>query len=168
VKNRDGTLREQAIPRVHLVKFGSYGQENETNNPVHEVDIMARIDTALEEQGSLDENKPKLHGLVLEGLSPYGMGAGGQMAALEIAAMSGMPVVRVGRSDPGGRTGTIPFDLTIEGSNLDTNKARLLLIAAMLKLGRPPKANDPRHPTREERGAVIAKIAEFQEIFENH
>jgi L-asparaginase/Glu-tRNA(Gln) amidotransferase subunit D len=168
MKNGDGTLREEAVPRVSLVKMGSYGQEDETDNPDEEVDILARIDRALKEQNLPNEKKPKLHGFVLEGRSPYGTGGGSQMAALEIAALSGMPVVKVGRCDPGGRTATNPNDLTIEGSNLDATKARLLLIAAMLKLGRLPKAIDPKHPTREEKQAVMAKIAEFQEIFEDH
>jgi hypothetical protein len=80
-----------------------------------------------------------------------------------------MPVVRVGRADPGGR---VPSDgrdsLSIAGSNLDTNKARLLLMASMMKLGRLPKAKDPRNPTADERKSVQAKLAEYQEIFENH
>ena len=114
---------------------------------------------------------PKLHGFVLEGMSPYGTGARSQHAALAIAALSGMPVVRVGRADTGGRVPLLPRgldDLTILGSNLDTNKARLLLMAAMLKLGRLPRARDPRNPTKGEREAVVAKMAQFQEIFENH
>jgi len=41
-------------------------------------------------------------------------------------------------------------------------------MAAMLKLGRLPKAKDPRNPSRNERAAVVAKIEEFQEIFETH
>ena len=48
------------------------------------------------------------------------------------------------------------------------NKARLLLMAAMLKLGRLPKARDPRNPTRQERAATVAAVTRFQEIFENH
>ena len=79
-----------------------------------------------------------------------------------------MPTVRVGRADPGGRVPSGWDDLTIAGSNLDTNKARLLLMASMLKLGRLPKARDPRNPTKTERAATVAKVAEFQEIFENH
>ena len=168
VKNSDGSLRAESIPRVHIVKFGYYMEEDETGNPDHEVDIMSRIEKAMTEQNSPDRALPKLHGFVLEGSSPYARGTKGQMAALDIAALSGMPVVRVGRSDPGGRVDTDPTDLTIEGSNLDTTKARLLLMAAMLKLGRPPKAQDPGNPTPQEREAVIAKVAEFQEIFETH
>ena len=60
------------------------------------------------------------------------------------------------------------MDLAATGSNLDTNKARLLLIAAMLKLGRLPKARDPRNPTIAEREAVNARLARFQEIFDSH
>ena len=91
-----------------------------------------------------------------------------QHKALEIATFSGMPVARVGRADPGGRVPSGWDDLTIAGSNLDTNKARLLLMAALLKLGRLPKARDPRNPTKAERAATVTKVAQYQEIFENH
>jgi L-asparaginase len=59
-------------------------------------------------------------------------------------------------------------DPFIQGSNLDANKARLLLIAAMLRLGRLPRARDPRHPTAQEWNATRAKVAQFQELFESH
>jgi hypothetical protein len=90
------------------------------------------------------------------------------MAALTIAAFSGLPVVKAARSDAGGRVPSNFNDVFIEASNLDANKARLLLIAAMLKLGRLPRAKNPRNPTREERAATIKKVNEFQEIFETH
>jgi L-asparaginase len=168
VKDLDGLLLANSIPRVHIVKYGHFMGEDESGNPDHEVDIIARIKKGLVEQRSIESKVPKLHGFVMEGQSPYAIGTKGQMAALSIAALSGMPVVRVGRSDPGGRVTTDPTDLTIEGSNLDANKARLLLMACMLKFGRLPKSKDPRNPTRTEREAVIAKIADFQEIFEAH
>ena len=142
--------------------------EDETANPDNEVDIIARIDKALQEQASSDAASPRLHGFVLEGSSPYGLGGMSQHRALEVAAFSGMPVARVGRADPGGRVPSGWDDLTIAGSNLDTNKARLLLMAAMLKLGRLPKARDPRNPTREERAATVSAVERFQEIFERH
>ena len=168
VKDGDGRLRGESIPRVHIVKYGAYMDEDETGNPDNEVDIMARIQKGLAEQGIVDPQAPKLHGFVLEGSSPYGLAAMSQHRALEIAAFSGMPTVRVGRADPGGRVPSGWDDLTIAGSNLDTNKARLLLMAAMLKLGRLPKARDARNPTKAERKATVAKVAEFQEIFERH
>ena len=168
IKNADGTLKGEAIPRVHIVKFGSLMGEDRTHNPDHEVDIIARIQRGLAEQANADPASPKLHGFIYEGQSPFGTGAGGQGAALNLAALSGMPVVLVGRSDPGG---TVPLGrspLVISGSNLDSTKARLLLMAAMMNLGRLPKARDPKNPTDAERSAVAAKNAEYQEIFSFH
>ena len=168
VKNADGTLRGEIIPRVNIVKYGAYMDEEDAENPDNEVDIMARIQKAREEQDRAETDALPFHGFVLEGTSPYGMGSGSQHTALAIAAFSGMPVVRVARADPGGMVPVARNPLTIAGSNLDTNKARLLLIAAMLKLGRLPKAKDARKPTAMERKAVLAKIAEFNKIFESH
>ena len=168
IKNADGTLRGEAIPRVHIVKFGFLMEEDKTHNPDHEVDIIARIERGLAQQASADPASPNLHGFIYEGQSPFGTGAGGQGAALNLAAFSGMPVVSVGRSDPGG---TVPLGrspLMIAGSNLDSTKARLLLMAAMMKLGRLPKALDPKNPTSDERSAVAAKNSQYQEIFSSH
>ena len=168
VKDDAGALLEEAVPRVHIVKYGAYMDEDETANPDNEVDIIARIDKGLREQASSDPQSPRLHGFVLEGSSPYGLASMSQHSALEVATFSGMPVARVGRADPGGRVPSGWDDLTIAGSNLDCNKARLLLMAAMLKFGRLPKARDPRNPTKAERAATVAAVARFQEIFENH
>ena len=168
VKDSGGGLLPTAVPRVNIIKHASYMGEDDSLDPDQEVDILARINKALADQKSPDENSPRLHGLVLEGTSPYGLGTTSQMAALAIAVYSGLPVVRVGRSDPGGRVPGYMHDLSIAGSNLDANKARLLLMASMLKLGRFPKAKDPRDPTSKEKDALLEKIAEFQEIFESH
>lgn len=168
IKNPDGTLKGETIPRVHIFKNGFYSQKDETENPDQEVDVFAKIDQAIAEQKSPDEREPKLHGFVFEGTTPYARGAKSVLKALDIGAYSGIPVVRVARGDPSGRVATNWEDLTIEGSNLTATKARLLLAASMLKLGRLPKANDPRHPTAAERHAVVEKIRAFQEIFETH
>jgi hypothetical protein len=85
-----------------------------------------------------------------------------------IAAYNGIPVIRVGRSDPGGFVPPHPEKPSIVGSNLDANKAVMLLTAAMLKLGRLPRAADPENPTEEEREAVMEKIAQYQEIIDQH
>lgn len=168
IKDANGALLEDVMPRVHITKYGAYMAENAEGNPDSEVDIFSRIEKGLAERNSPDEGSVKLHGFVLEGASPYAFGTEAQMAALTIAAYNGFPVVKVGRADPGGRVPSNPNDAFIEGSNLDTNKARLLLIASMLKLGRMPRAVDPRNPTPDERTALLAKIAQFQEIFETH
>ena len=171
VKDDGGALRGEIIPSVHIVKWGAYMDEDDTGSPDHAPDVLAKINQGLSDQNSGDPAACQLQGFVLEGMSPYGMGSRSQQAALTIAACSGMPTVRVGRADTGGRVPFFPSgldDLTILGSNLDTNKARLLLMAALLKLGRLPKARDPRNPTKAERQAILAKVAQFQEIFESH
>jgi len=105
---------------------------------------------------------------VFEGLSPYAYGSGSQREALKIAAFSGMPVVRVGRADPGGMVPKRGWPHAVTGSNLDANKARMLLMASMLKLGRWPKAKDPRHPTPGECDALFAAVAAYQALFDTH
>ena len=168
VKDSEGGLLPEVIPRVHLVKYGAYSDQDDGDDPDAEVDIMARIDKALGEQHRHAEGAPPFHGFVLEGLSPYGFGSGSQREALMIAAFSGMPVVRVGRSDPGGMVPPGRWPYGISGSNLDANKARLLLMATMLRLGRMPKAADPRRPSASERRALFTKIEDFQRIFDAH
>ena len=168
IKDDQGDLLATAIPRVHMVKFGAYMSEDPSGNPQTEVDILARIEKGVADQRSSDPDAPKLHGFVLEGLSPYGMATESQSAALRIAAFNGMPTVKVGRSDLGGRVPSRPGGLMIEGNNLDANKARLLLMASMLKLGRLPAAKDPLNPTADERQATVEKLGAYQEIFESH
>ena len=168
IKDKEGALLEDVMPRVHITKYGAYMAENAAGSPESEVDIYSRVEKGLLERADKKPGTPKLHGFVLEGASPYAFGTESQMAALTMAAYSGFPVVKVGRADPGGRVPSNANDAFIEGSNLDTNKARLLLIASMLKLGRLPRAADPMNPTQAERSALLAKIAEFQKIFETH
>ena len=169
IRDDQGKLIPQSIPRVKIIKYASYSQEDERGDPMEEVDIISWVEKANRDQSSeRDSKRPRLHGLVFEGLSPYAVGGPAQMQALWFAAASGLPVVRVGRSDPGGRVITDPNDLTIEGSNLDSTNARLLLIASMLKLGRLPRAANPLNPTNEERSRIIEKVSEFQSIFDSH
>jgi L-asparaginase len=166
IKDSSLALIHSAIPHVSIFKYASYSQEDESGDPEQEVEIMARIQKILSDRST--PGRPKLHGIVYEGLSPYAVGSVSQLRALWIAAFSGIPVVRVGRSDPGGRVITDPNDPTIEGSNLDSNKARLLLIASMLKLGRLPRSSNPTNPSQQDRKYLAEKIALFQEIFETH
>jgi hypothetical protein len=168
VKDGSGGLLPEVIPRVHLVKYGAFMDEDGLDDPDDEVDIMARIARGLDEERRVGEGAPPFHGFVLEGLSPYGFGSGSQREALAIAAFSGMPVVRVGRADPGGMVPPGRWPYGIDGSNLDANKARLLLMASMLRLGRLPKADDPRRPAAAERAALLEKLGAYQQIFDAH
>ncbi len=168
VRDGDGALLPAAVPYVHIVKSGAYMSVDPSGDPDAEVDIIARIEKGVSDRRSADPRVPKLHGFVMEGLNPYGVGTESQMRALRLAAFHGIPTVTVGRADPGGRVPQRPGDVFVQGSNLDANKARLLLMASLLKLGPLPLAKDPRNPTPGERSATLAKVEQYQAIFETH
>ncbi|MFM9971942.1 MAG: asparaginase domain-containing protein [Burkholderiales bacterium] len=159
VKVANGELLGSAIPQVSMVKSGRYMPESEGETPETEVDILARIERNLQ--------TAPLAGFVGEGAAPFGGLTRSIDAALECAVYSGMPVVKVGR---GNAEGMVPITLGvfIAGSNLTANKARLLLMACLLKFGALPVAADPTHPTAGERSAAQAAIAKYQEIFNTH
>jgi L-asparaginase len=109
-----------------------------------------------------------LAGFVVDGLSPYGRPVSPARHRLMLrAAHSGLPVVRVGR---GNTEGFVPLDnpLFIGGSNLTATKARLLLMACLMKFGALPPAADPDNPTSVESTAVGEKVAGYQAVFNTH
>jgi L-asparaginase len=59
-------------------------------------------------------------------------------------------------------------DACITDSNLTATKARILLMAALMKLGSLPPAVDPDNPTPQERAAVREKVRQYQTIFDSH
>ena len=83
------------------------------------------------------------------------------------AAFCGMPVVLVGR---GNAEGFVPPPAApfIGGRNLTATKARLLLMACLMKLGSVPAAADPDRPTASEVDAAHQKIRKYQEVFDTH
>jgi L-asparaginase len=83
------------------------------------------------------------------------------------AVHSGVPVVRVGR---GNTEGFVPLHdpSFIGGLNLTATKARLLLLACLMKFGSLPPAADPEHPTSDELAATCKKIAAYQTVFDTH
>jgi hypothetical protein len=83
------------------------------------------------------------------------------------AVNSGLPVVRVGR---GNTEGFVPLHdpFFIGGSNLTVTKARLLLMACLMKFGNLPPAASPDHPTSEEAAATREKVADYQKVFDTH
>ncbi|MBI68371.1 MAG: hypothetical protein CL777_06475 [Chloroflexi bacterium] len=168
IKDDDGSLIGNAIASVHLIKYGHYMAEEDSSDPDLEVDIIARINRGIDQEHFTADQSPLFHGFVLEAAAGSGSALPSQMSALAIATFNGFPVVRVGRGDHEGPLPANPLDLTIEGSNLDATKARVLLRAAMLKLGRLPKARDPRNPTSIEREATVKAISKFQELFDTH
>jgi hypothetical protein len=159
IKNAQGELLGEAIPRVTIVKSGNYHADHYEDEPEREVDILARLEQNLEDS--------PLAGFVIEGLSPYGTPtANAPNTALLRAVYSGMPVVSVGRGNNEGFTAQ--RDVFLGGNNLTATKARLLLMACLMKLGSLPPAADPDHPSEGEREAVLAKLAQYQAIFDSH
>jgi L-asparaginase len=106
-------------------------------------------------------------GFVLEGLVPDGAMTSELRQQIMITALfSGLPSVRVGRGSPEGFVD--PHPLFIAGSNLTATKARMLLMACLLKFGSLPIAVDPAHPTTTEVAATQAALKADQAIFDTH
>jgi len=89
-------------------------------------------------------------------------------AALKRATFSGMPVVKVSRGNTSGFVDASRDPLAIAGSNLTATKARLLLMACLMRLGSLPLAVDPNKPTEAETEATKAKLAQYQDVFNTH
>jgi hypothetical protein len=160
VKDAAGDLLAAAIPKVTIVKHARYLPEDTSGDASSEVDILARIENNL--------RVAPLAGFVAEGSAPFGAMSNSVDAALKRATFSGMPVVKVGRGNAGGFVDATRDPLAIAGSNLTATKARLLLMACLLKLGCLPPALDPANPTPAETDATRAKLQQFQEIFDTH
>lgn len=161
-KDTDG-LVPTAMPQVTITKYGRYAATRvDTDSPPNtenEVEILARIEANLA--------TAPLAGFVCEGMSPYAIADPARNAALSVAAFAGMPVVRTGRGNTGGMA--YRTDPTfISGNNLTATKARILLMAALLKLGALPPAKNPFHPTSDERTATEQAVARYQTLFDSH
>lgn len=160
IKDDRGWLLPSALPQVRFAKTARYLPSSPDLSGEGEVEIHARVAKNLAEE--------PLAGFVAEGHAGNAKLARPLDAALLEAACSGMPVVRVGR---GNAEGVIPRNrdgLTIGGSNLTANKARVLLMACMLKLGALPPAADPKNPTSQDIAAIKEKVAAYQAIFDTH
>lgn len=160
VKDAEGGLLATAIPKVTIVKHARYLPEDTSGNAESEVDILARIAQNLRDA--------PLAGFVAEGSAPFGAMSNSVDAALKRATFSGMPVVKVGRGNASGFVDADRDPLAIAGSNLTATKARLLLMASLMKLGCLPPAADPAQPTAADTEATKAKLRQYQEIFDSH
>jgi hypothetical protein len=79
-----------------------------------------------------------------------------------------MPVVKVSRGNADGPVDPTRVPLAIAGSNLTATKARLLLMACLLRFGSLPPAADPLQPTAAELEATRAALAAYQTVFDTH
>jgi len=160
IKGPDGKLLHSAIPKVAITKDACYWDDDGTVDIEREVDLIAMI-------GHMLKTAP-LAGFVVEGLTPYGRNISTARHRLMLRAVhSGLPVVRVGR---GNTEGFVPLHDPdfVGGSNLTATKARLLLMACLMKFGSLPPAADPDHPTSTEAAAVREKVAAYQRVFNTH
>jgi L-asparaginase len=158
VTDQDGRLLSGAIPRVSIVKHARYREEADDRARIVEVD--GRVE--------LDLDRYPLAGFVAEGGTPYGQMGGDIDRALKKAVLQGMPVVKVAR---GNADGFVPATLTpfaIGGGNLTATKARLLLMACLLKFGALPAVRDLERPTMKELSAIESKLGQYQEVFDTH
>jgi hypothetical protein len=159
IKTAEGKLSESAIPSVSIIKEGGYAEEEYATGPDDVSDMVALIEHKL--------NLKRLAGFVTEGLVPYGrLPSAAREKLILRAAFMGLPTVRVGRGAAEGFAD--PFPLVIAGSNLTSTKARLLLMACLMRFGALPMAANPDAPTATERDALIAAISEYQEVFDTH
>src|SRR6266850_3693245 len=160
IKNDAGELLPTAVPKVMIVKHARYLSEDTSGDASSEVDILARIEKNLRDA--------PLAGFIAEGSAPFGAMSNSVDAALKRATFSGLPVVKVGRGNAGGFVDPTRDPLAIAGSNLTATKARLLLMACLMKFGCLPPVVDPTKPTAAETEATKAKLKEYQEIFDTH
>lgn len=158
IKDRNGDLLPTAIPRVGIVKYATFGGDDYADDPVSEVEISARIEKNLADF--------PLSGFVVEANEPYGNVHESLQVALERAALRGIPVVRVGRGNTEDFTSRSRFMLG--GGNLTATKARLLLMACLMKFGSLPVPANPERPTEAELQALEARMAQYQAIFDTH
>lgn len=158
-REMNGDILESAIPSVTIIKDGGYYAEEYFDDP----SVTADLETMLTQKLAAE----RLGGFIIEGLTPYGvMTSSVRQAVLQRAIYSGLPVARVGRGSPEGFAD--PHDYFIAGSNLTSTKARMLLMACLLKLGSLPPAKDPAKPTPDELAATKKAVAAYQAIFNTH
>jgi hypothetical protein len=155
IRDDDGLI-PAAMPHVSITKYSRYAA---TQTADDEVEILARIRANLA--------AAPLAGFVCEGMSPFGMADPTKNTALSVAIFAGMPVVRTGRGSTGGMAYRMD-PIFVSGNNLTATKARLLLMAALLRLGALPPATDPVNPTYAERAATEDAVARYQTLFDTH
>src|SRR5262249_6371428 len=153
IKDANGMLLASAIPVVTISTDGTYSGMDFGDDPSLETDLLASIEHKL--------GLGALTGFVVQGLVPYAMTpTPARQKLLFKATFSGIPVARVGRGAPRGFAD--PHEFQIAATNLTATKARLLLMACLLKFGSLPAAKDPERPTSDELSAIRDAVAAYQ------
>lgn len=154
VTSDDGRLAPESMPAVRIMKYARYAE-----SCCADVDLKAWIE-------HLATDHP-LGGVVGEGSNPYGRMDPAFESVAKTAVYSGIPVVLCGRGNTRGFT-AVPPPWFLSGGNLTATKARVLLMACLLKFGALPPAADPANPTADEHAATVEALARYQRIFDTH
>jgi hypothetical protein len=160
VKDASGQLRGEAIPAVEILDFNSWMTANPPGTP-------DPVDSRVAQAVARCLGESPLAGLVVEAPTAGHLDRN-DANAVDAAVLSGVVAVKVSHGTPGTSMGRVDENLIIEGSNLNSHKARVLLIACLLRFGAPPPAKDPRHPTEHEKAAVRDHLAKIQAVFDTH
>jgi len=159
IKDPAGELLESEIPKVAILKDANYLAERAGEGADDDADLVALMER--------NATRYPLSGFVAEGHVPYGTLASATRAALlRRAVHRGCAVAIVGRGNNEGFTA--PQGVFVGGRNLTATKARLLLMACLMRFGSPPPARDPEHPTQAETAAIQARLAQYQGVFDTH
>jgi hypothetical protein len=159
IKDAKGDLLQSAIPNVFVIKGARWSIVDESRSSDQAVDVLAQLDKALRDE--------PLTGIAAEG-NQSGSFVPGYDSAFNLAAASGIPVVKTSRGNTTGYIEANPNNLVIEGSNLTSTKARMLLMACLMRFGALPPAADPKKPTAAELTAIKTKLAQYQAVFDTH
>jgi hypothetical protein len=105
------------------------------------------------------QHEHRLAGLVGIG-DTHGVFQNGEERALRFAALSGVPVVKVGASE---NVVHCPDDLFIEVGGVPEAEACRLLATALEHCGAPPRALNPTHPTADELSAIAHHVQRLRQ-----
>ena len=128
-----------------ILKDGSYFEDEALAAPERQVDITAWLEDCLRHAGW-----PGSRWRVCRPTASRPLRS--RTKALLRAVYSGLPVVFCGRGNTEGFA--VPMSPFIAGANLAVTKARMLLMACLMKFGALPAAADPLHPTAVEAAAT--------------
>lgn len=156
----DGDLLGRAIPTVLIHKSsrfnGEYGSASKPDRDALWSFVAAHLSHARSPLG-----------ITMEGNPSYAAGEPWAEDVLRTAVYCGVPVVRCSRGNGTGfvRGAVPPF---IAAGNLTASKARILLMAALLRYGSLTPAADPLSPTDDDIERSLMEVARFQQIFDSH
>jgi len=154
IADGDRRLAPAIAAAVEIVKYGRYG----------DAELEASlVDSRLRALG----DRCDLAGFVLEGLAQNGWATQALEGGLRRAVYSGLPVVWTGRGVPAAPAGLPPAPF-VSADGLPAQKARMLLLAALLREGAAPVAADPDAPTAHEQAATRDYTARLQQLFDTH